>query len=208
WIKSYLTGRKQKVVLNGAFSRLLDILAGVPQGSILGPLLFLIYINDICLDLINVPFLFADDTSLLSIGDSWDEVESSVNRDLTKLSEWSARWKLNFNVKKSEYLMLRCNNKNKLLNLILNDKQLPRVTTHKHLGIVYNDKFNWADHIDFTVRKVSKKLGILYLARNKFNRIVLMKVYYNFILPVLEYGNIIYDGSSVADLLKLDRLHA
>ena len=206
WLRSYLTDRKQKVVLNGFCSSLLEILAGVPQGSILGPLLFLIFSNDMCSGLSTVPFLFADDTSLVAFAKNWKDVENSLNADLNKLDAWSKQWKLKFNLNKCEYIMFGLKN-NSTLNVVLQNKTLPCLNSHKHLGIVYNYKFDWSDHVDYIRRKVSKKLGLLFLARYKLNRSALARVYTSMILPVLEYGNIIYDNSSSSDLMILDRLH-
>ena len=93
-IESYLKNRSQRVVLNSSFSEFLNIVSGVPQGSILGPLLFLIYLNDI-VDNISCPIsLFADDTSLLELQTSWGLVENNLNLNISKLELWSRKWKL------------------------------------------------------------------------------------------------------------------
>ena len=99
-IESYLKNRSQRVVLNSSFSEFLTIISGVPQGSILGPLLFLIYLNDI-VDNISCPIsLFADDTSLLELEKSWNQVENNLNLNLGRLESWANKWKLSFNEKK------------------------------------------------------------------------------------------------------------
>ena len=97
FFKSYLSNRKQCVVLEGEKSTLLDIEAGVPQGSRLGPLLFIIYINDIIIDIESEILLFADDTTLLASGNDPAETSAQINRDLSKISEWSKKWKVTFN---------------------------------------------------------------------------------------------------------------
>ena len=102
WFKSYLSERVQRVVVNGQESNWIQTTAGVPQGSILGPLLFIIFINDIVDNLETSPFLFADDTSLMQpilepVADSFDK----INRDLERLSEWAAQWRVTFNAKKT-----------------------------------------------------------------------------------------------------------
>ncbi len=99
WISSYLGDRKQKVVINGLSSESKDINASVPQGSILGPLLFLCYVNDIVNDLETLPNLFADDISLFcTIDPKYPNVAfDKVNRDLTKLSDWANQWMVTFN---------------------------------------------------------------------------------------------------------------
>ncbi len=108
WLGSYLSNRKQTVVINGVCSEEKDINASVPQGSILGPLLFLAYINDLVDDLETTPYLFADDTSLYcpiepqNMQSSFDK----MNRDLVKLDNWAAQWRVTFNASKTVYMIV------------------------------------------------------------------------------------------------------
>ena len=101
-VKSYLTGRQQVVVVDGIKSDVLDVKAGVPQGSRLGPLLFIIYMNDIVDDIESDIMIFADDTSLLASGSDPAETAEQLNRDLTKISSWALKWKVVCNAKKSK----------------------------------------------------------------------------------------------------------
>ena len=101
-ISTYLSGRKQVVVVDGVKSDVLDVEAGVPQGSRLGPLLFIIYMNDIINDLESDILIFADDTSLLASGSDPTETVAMINRDLVKITEWAAKWKITFNPGKSK----------------------------------------------------------------------------------------------------------
>ena len=100
FFKSYLSNRKQCVIIEGEKSTLLDIEAGVPQGSRLGPLLFIIYINDIINDIESEILLFADDTTLLASGKDPAETSAQINRDLIRISEWAKKWKVTFNAKR------------------------------------------------------------------------------------------------------------
>ncbi len=108
WIESYLDGRKQRVVINGLSSKWNTINASVPQGSILGPLLFLIYVNDLVDDLITTPYLFADDTSLFMEIDPADHFITfdQMNRDLQVLSDWARLWRVTFNASKTVYMIV------------------------------------------------------------------------------------------------------
>ena len=109
---SYLTNRKQCVIVDGAKSSLLDVKAGVPQGSRLGPLLFIIYINDIVDDIESEIMIFADDTTLLASGKDPAETACQLNRDLHKISSWAEKWKVKFNAGKSKDMIFS----NKCLN--------------------------------------------------------------------------------------------
>ena len=102
WFKNYLHERKQKVVIRDSSSSLSNVFAGVPQGCMLGPLLFLIYINDIGEQLLSMTRLFADDTSLGYLSSSPDTLELVINHDLNKLSTWSGQWLMSFNPDKTK----------------------------------------------------------------------------------------------------------
>ena len=207
WFRSYLSGRSQRVFINGKCSAFIDISSGVPQGSILGPLLFLIFFNDIVNDIDNGIYLFADDTSLVGMGGSWDNVEISINSDLKKLEMWSKNWLASFNASKTEYILI--SNRplsNKSISLQLNDTILSKVHSHKHLGLVLNNAFTWTDHVDFICKRVSKRLGLLYKFKNYLNRFTLSKLYLCWIRPIIEYCSVCYDNLTLNDSNRLDRL--
>ena len=106
WFTSYLSNRKQYVTYNGTSSATRNIIYGVPQGSILGPLLFLIYINDLCdVCKYTTPILFADDTNLFCNGSDLEALETNINQELTKISKWLKTKKISLNVKKTHYMV-------------------------------------------------------------------------------------------------------
>ena len=137
-MSSYLINRKQIVVVNGEKSDMLDIQAGVPQGSRLGPLLFLIYINDISNDIESDILIFADDTSLFVSGSDPAETAKILNRDLQKISTWAKQWKVKFNVTKTKSMIFSKKVLNNSPPLTFNDCYIDLVNTHKHLGIYYH----------------------------------------------------------------------
>ena len=156
WIESYLSDRSQIVVINGVKSDPRKINASVPQGSILGPLLFLVYVNDLVSDLETVPYLFADDTSLLSVIEPRDPVSTfdKINNDLAVLSAWASQWRVMYNASKTVYMIVS----NKKVppvypNLYLNGQVLTRVASHKHLGITLSHDMSWNLHIDTVLKK-------------------------------------------------------
>ena len=162
WFKSYLDNRTQIVTVNGENSTELKINSGVPQGSILGPLLFLLYINDIYNSSEVLDFrLFADDTSILFADKSLDTIEQTVNYEMKNVSEWLLANKLSPNVVKSNFLIIRPHKNNRIVNLKINDENLKQETSSKYLGVLIDDKLNWKHHINQLNTKISKSIGIL-----------------------------------------------
>lgn len=148
WFSNYLHDRKQRVVLPGATSDWSTVRAGVPQGSILGPLLFLIYINDIVEDIHSSIRLFADDTSLYSIIDDPAESAITLNSDLQKIQKGASEWLVTFNPAKSEALLLsRKINKPYHPPLFFINEQILEVNSHKHLGLYFSNDCSWHEHI-------------------------------------------------------------
>ncbi len=200
WISSYLEGRKQRVVINGVKSEWNDINASVPQGSILGPLLFLVHVNDLVDDLICTPYLFADDTSLFTVIDPLDyEITfNQINRDLQVLSEWASQWRVDYNASKTVYMIV--SNKTPVPtypDLYLNGTKLQRVHSHKHLGVTLTSKMKWGVHIDAAIAKANKRLNGIRRIRFLITREARIILYKSLILPVLEYGNILYDNCTL-----------
>ena len=157
WFISYLADRKQRVVLPGAQSDWNFIHAGVPQGSILGPLLFLLYINDIVTDIGSNTRLFADDTSLYIIVDNPNTAAEIINSDLVKISNWARAWLVDFNAAKNEALLLS-HKINRPLHppLYMHNQQINEVQYHKHLGVYFTQDCSWHKHIDCIKKGMDK----------------------------------------------------
>ena len=115
----------------------------MPQGSRLGPLLFIIFINDIINDIESEIFLFAYDTTLLASGNDPAETSAQINRDLNKISEWAKRWKVTFNAKKSKEMIFSKKCLNNSPPLIFNDTYIDRVNSHKYLGVHLQSDLEW-----------------------------------------------------------------
>ena len=212
WFKSYLSGRSQRVCIRGKQSDLAPILAGVPQGSILGPLLFLIFINDIISDIESNIRLFADDTCLYIDIDDPIESTDALSRDLTKLSSWARKWKVDFSPSKTFSLMFsRLRENASAINpLTFLNKIIANVNSHKHLGLTLRKDCLWRDHIDTIVSKASKRLDVLQSLKNKLDRRALQTIYFAFIRPILEYSNIVFCNllEGEADELEAIQLRA
>lgn len=194
WFKSYLTDRKQRVILNGYNSNWKTINAGVPQGSILGPYLFLLFINDIVDVVSNKMKLFADDTSLYCIVDDPDVAAESLNLDLDSLHSWACNWGVNFNVSKTKSMLFTRKVNVNNPPLYMNNSPLENTPSHKHLGLNLSSNAKWKDHINEIYSKACKRLNIMRLLKNRLDRISLEKLYIGFIRPILEYGGIVWDN--------------
>ena len=149
WFTDYLNDRLQRVVLPGGSSAWRPIKAGVPQGSILGPLLFLLYINDIVEDINSSIRLFADDTSLYIIMDDAFQAAETNNSDLEKVSRWAQHWLVTFNPAKSESILFsRKLNKPYHPPVLMDESQINEVTSHKHFGVIFSNDCSWHNHIE------------------------------------------------------------
>ena len=160
-LSSYLTDRRQVVVVNGEKSDVLDVKAGVPQGSRLGPLLFIIYMNDIIDDIESDILIFADDTSLFATGTDPAETAAQLNRDLVKISDWAHKWKVQFNAKKSKDIIFSKKCLNNSPPLEFNGSFIERVNVHKHLGIYLSSNLDWSVQIKEVCLKANRKLSVL-----------------------------------------------
>ena len=169
WIQDYLSERKQYVVYNGESSSYSSILCGVPQGSILGPLLFLLYINDLprCSDLLHF-ILFADDTNILFSHHDPKCLETILNKELAAISNWFKLNKLSLNIKKTNFMIFKnkYNNKPDLdLKIIIENNSIVQVSTTKFLGVLIDDNLSWQSHTTHISKIVSKYNGIIRKVR-------------------------------------------
>ncbi|MFZ2538543.1 MAG: reverse transcriptase family protein [Oscillospiraceae bacterium] len=206
WCQSYLSNRRQKVVINGQFSDIFYVLAGVPQGSILGPLLFLIFINDLVNDIECDMNLFADDTMLLEAYKDSILAQLKLNRDLIKIENWAKNWLVNFNPEKTEFINFSLKKHKSVLKLNFKGQIIKQVTEHKHLGILFSNDLKWQKHINYITSKASQKLGLMYRSSTYLNRHQLISVYQSMIRPALEYGSVLYDNCTIADIEKLENI--
>jgi len=192
WFKSYLTNRKQFVIISGKKSTELNISHGVPQGSVLGPLLFLIYINDL-LNAISYSqvFHFADDTSLLCSGPSLKAIKKRVNIDLKLLCKWLNANKIALNVAKTEVILFRHPNKsiNYDVRLKLNGKKLTFSPSVRYLGITIDSHLNWSFHIKNLATKLSRSNGAISKLRHYVPQNILLSVYYSLFFSHTSYAS-------------------
>ena len=208
WLRSYLSGRQQRVVLNGKSSDWRNINSGVPQGSVLGPLLFLVYINDILDDLQSLCYIFADDTSFLNeISKANPDITAvHINNELVTLNAWSRQWLLPFNALKTKYMIFSKRKNRPKLRLLFDGVELEEVQSHTHLGLTFDNSMTWQFHIDFICDKVSKRVSGLRLIRKLVPRKTLEHLYTVMIRPVIEYACTVFDNITITNSIRLERL--
>ena len=207
WFSSYLSDRKQRVVLPGAKSNWNYIHAGVPQGSILGPLLFLVYINDIVCDIGANIRLFADDTSLFVVVDDPRNSADILTSDLNKISNWANKWLVKFNPNKTESLIISRKAVRPIHPPISMQGQLIReVESHKHLGIFFSYDLRWNTHIDYILSKAYPRINVMRKVKFVLDRKSLETIYLTFIRPVLEYGDVLFDSCTRHEKDELEKV--
>ena len=205
WFHDYLNDRKQRVVIKDHSSPLQTITAGVPQGSVLGPLLFIIYINDIAENLISLTRLFADDTSFSCSGPDESEIQTVIDHDLNALNEWSDKWLMSFNPDKTE-IMLFTNAEAPNIKVKFNGIELPVSRSHKHLGVTLSSDAKWNLHIENILSSVSRHLNILRKLKYKLSRSNLEKLYLVYIRPIFEYACEVWDNCGDVNAAKLEQM--
>ena len=180
-LENYLLRRIQRVSLNGQTSSWRPVLAGVLQSSILGPLLFLVYINDLPNGLKSNAKLFADDSSLFTIFKDKNESANILNDDLLLISNWTYKWKMLFNPDPNkpaqELLLSRKSQIQNYSTLSLNNIQVERSTYHKHLGVILDEKLNFKEHTNSVISKVDKGISVIKTLRHTLPRKSLLTIY-------------------------------
>ena len=205
WFKSYLENRKQYVCYSDTLSATMPITHGVPQGSILGPLLFILYNNDLSNVSENLfSILFADDTTVLIEGTHINTMIATLNCELAKLTEWLNANKLSINVSKSHYMVFhRSRRKINKGNILLDTTILSQVTFTKFLGVILDGKQKWTHHISYIKNKISKGMGIILKARKVLKKKVLLQLYHSFVTTYLIYCLEIWGNASDIHLQPL-----
>jgi hypothetical protein len=207
WFESYLENRMQLVSCNGSKSPLKEINYGVPQGSILGPLLFILYINDLPSVAPDLFFLlFADDTNIFNSHSSLEVLINRTNSDLENIAEWFRSNKLTLNLDKTNYIIFRSHKKalpTSYPNLCIFGTPITLVESSKFLGVYVDQHLSWKEHVSNIATKIAKNLGIL----SRISRILppqtRTSLYYTLIHPYISYCNIVWASAYKSNLSKI-----
>ena len=193
WFKDYLTDRHHYVVFNCKKSTATPVNLGVPQGSVLGPVLFLIYINDIS-DLFseNKTILFADDMTLYLTGPNQNELVLNANNELEKLYQWCLCNRLTINTGKTYFMLFTTTKTPHLINLKINNEIISKTDNIRFLGVNYDDSLSFKHHINNLTQKISRHIALLYQIKDIIPSDVLKSIYYAHIYPLLTYCNPIW----------------
>ena len=206
-LSSYLSNRKQYTVINNVISECRTVSYGVPQGSVLGPLLFLIFINDLkyCIPEKHSR-LFADDTGIFVSGKSIIPTINSSQILLNNLEDWFRCNKLTVSVPKCAWMIFHGKNKQVPINipsLYLNDTAINLVDTYKYIGMILDSKLNWAPHVNSICDKLNRYFGIFHYIRCKIPQHLARQVYFSTIFPHIHYGIELYGSCSMKIINRL-----
>jgi hypothetical protein len=220
-LSDYLHGRTQKTKLGDHISNEVDITFGVPQGSILGPTLFLIYINDLINLKINHGNIqsYADDTVIVFEGDSWESVFVNANVGLCKVSSWLKSNLLTLNVNKTNYICftkydntqphvnqnLKIHTCSPTDNLLCNCRDIERVSSTKYLGVILDQRLSWHQHIEFVNGRIRKLVWIFKILRHVANKTLLNQLYVTLAESIMTYCITVWGGATKSKFLEVER---
>lgn len=209
WFVSYLNNRTQSVKYRESISQKLPVTVGVPQGSILGPLLFILYINDMP-NLLrdSKAIIFADDTTLFT---SSSDVESALyllQQDADRLAKWFVTNKLSLNLSKTNFMLFTTNVsvRSRTLQLKISGSTIKRVQMCKFLGVLFDERLSWSYHVDHVCQKLRKSIGILKKASAVLDQSTMLTLYYTMIYPHLTYCHLVWGVVSMIHIMRITRL--
>jgi hypothetical protein len=205
-ISNYLNGRRFKVKVNGSLSRFCDVSKGVPQGSVLGPLFFLVFINDICfLNLKSKITLFADDTTICFESINYLQVVETIQDDMATIEKWLIHNQLYLNWDKTHAILFDLESKTQTGDIIVGNNKIRFENNTKLLGVIIDQNLNFNDHIGMVIKKVNTKLYILSRSLNLFTTEFKSIVFKLFIYSHFEYCSTIFFVGNI--IKKLNRTY-
>ena len=207
WINSYLTNRNQFVAIGETCSAIQDCKMGVPQGSTLGPLLFILYINDMCNMLTTLNGLhFADDSTLHAHFNKNENIAPEINIELSAVATWLNANKLYLNIDKTKYMIFSLKDTPPDLNLIIGNAQIQRTSVQKFLGVHIDDRLTFGEHTNKISTQISRSVGVMRRMRQIVPRDVLRQLFYAFIYSKYTYAITCYGSAYQNQVQRLKNL--
>ena len=207
WISNWLTSRTQRVVVDGEISKPVHVKSGVPQGTVLGPLMFLIYINNIAdqTDEATHIRLFADDCLLYRVIRSSDDTEQ-LQRDFDSLTDWSSKWQMSFNSSKCKLLSVTTKRNPIKHTYKMADVSLETVKHHPYLGVEIAHNLKWTKHINNVTAKANNALW--FIRRNLWRcpASVKQQMFFALVRPILDYASVVWDPHTISDIQQLEAI--
>ena len=206
WLESFLSERQQRVRIGSSLSSWAPVVSGVPQGSVLGPILFLCFINDLPDVVSGIVKIFADDTKIYSHVPNQDLCDK-LQTDLDNLCKWSDEWKLSFNVKKCKVLHIGKNNSNCRYSMPDKDGNyiyVEPVQTEKDLGVTFDENLSFEDHISNITSKAQGVLSLIHRSFEYLDKEMFLTLYKSLIRPILEYGSCVWSPFQKKDIKKIE----
>ena len=203
WVENWLVDRRQRVVVNGVPSGWTAVTSGVPQGSVLGPLLFLIYINDLDEGIISRVSKFADDTKL-GIDAADPALVECLRLDLVRIGEWSEKWQMPFNTDKCHIMHVGSRNFNEGYSLL--GRPVKVVPQEVDLGVIVTEEFRFSAQCIRAERKAQKILGYVKRVFHYRNKTTVLTLYNSMVRPLLEYAAQFWSPNMQADIKRLERV--
>ena len=205
WFANYLSDRYQRVVLRGIYSKWVQILAGIPQGSILGLWLYIMFTSDIVHYITNIIKLYADDSLLMTSEDTEEACCRRLEPDIHRISRWAKNWKITLNPSKTVSLTITHTHR-EMFPLFMDGEFITEVYEHKHLGMFLQRNGKWGTNTDYMAGRASKRLFVLRSYTQNFNRLTLKQLYISYIRPLLEYGSQVWSNITLAEEEQLEEI--
>ena len=208
FLKSYITNRRQYTRINGCDSNVLSLEYGVPQGSVLGPLLFILYINDIqyCIDRHDIR-LFADDTSIFLFNKNFDELIRQSSEKMQNIYQWFLANKLSLSFPKSNFVIFHGKNKqtkDEVREIVIDsNKVIPRQNSAKYIGLTLDSILNWEQHVQEILKSLYKYFSVFYSIRDFIDKTHIRPIYFSYIYSRIKYGIEVYGSCRKSLLNKL-----
>ena len=203
WIRDFLSGRRQRVSVEGCLSDWREVVSGVPQGSVLGPVLFVIFINDLPEAVHKIVKMFADDTKVYCPISDWSDKEE-LQEDLNSMCDWSDTWQLLFNVGKCKVIHYGKNNPE--YTYYMKSNELSAAHEEKDLGVVFQRDLKFGSHISQKVNKANSMLGIIRKTFDFLDQEIFLKLYKSLVRPHVEYANVVWYPNYKKDIESIERV--